>query len=179
MLLISASECETDGRLALVSRESVLGGQTSTTEQKFPGTPSKAVGLPPAKRSKIAIESAEPQLNASHDSGWVSASGASVLTCRDNQKTMVQTTDAEADEVGMQRQSIRVSKANLENAGISSKRQSKAQDKQKLKISQQNSDSKSNCDEPGTTRRRSGRSTTQKNPAGPKTVSGFSDAAVV
>ena len=61
------------------------------------------------------------------------------MTNRENHKTMVQTTDAEADDhqplrVSMPSKAGQSKAKTQENAGISAKRSAKAGDKQKLKV---------------------------------------------
>jgi len=91
------------------------------------------IGLP-TKRAKIVALASEKskkntqhQLNTSHQS----ASGISASTSRENQKTMVQTTDAEADEHHITTMTGKTTKMmSMENSGgIKVKRTSKAHTK--------------------------------------------------
>lgn len=68
----------------------------------------------------------------SQDEGWVSASAASVLTVRETMKTMVQTTDAEAEELhclAIKASHKAIKAFTNENAGVAAKRTFKAHEK--------------------------------------------------
>lgn len=139
----------TSERLTLMARESMHGNMA---ERSPPLKESSTSGQPmAAKRIKLAVASEARNLNTSQESGFVSASGVSVMT-NQNMKTMVQTTDADSEHNHPLSLGVAPSKASKsakgnENCGMGARRATKAHEKSKGKVLQSNSCAQNQLDE--------------------------------